>query len=217
MNEEIKERILNWILNEEYVVCPGDYKKIKYFDVMPEEYLQFAKLDIDSKDKKSKINAISNVKRAIDCQVDVLLKICGYYKKSKKENWNFPRKNDFLKELGIISPNILKKVNVIRNKIEHEFKEPDQEEIGDAIDLAELFLSATDKFRRNIDCFFFDLSVNDIYKKGEIPHWEIDLEYNTEHRRFCLECGDKVLFSINEDNPIFTKLLKKYLYFLKSY
>ena len=216
MNEETKEKLLNLILNEEYVNCFGDYKKIKYFEVMPEEYLQFAKSDIDSKDKKSKINALSNVKRAIDCQVDVLLKICGYYKKSKKERWNIPKKNDFLKQVGIVRPNILKKVNVIRNKIEHEFKEPCQEEIYDAIDLAELFLSATDNFRKNIDCCFFELFANDLYKKGKIPQEELVLKYDAERRRFYIECLNNVLFSINEDDPIFTKLLKKYLYFIKS-
>ena len=217
MNEEIKEKILNMILSEEWGFCFGTFKKIKYFDVMPEEYLQFAKPDIDSKDKKSKINAISNVKRAIDCQVDVLLKICGYYKKSKKEKWYFPKKNDFLKKVGIISPNILRNVNVLRNKMEHEFKEPCQEAIENAIDVAELFLSATDNFRKDIDGCSFDLSINDRYKILKIPELDIYLKYDAEHRIFYLKYLNNVLFSINEDNPIFIKLLKRYLYFIKSH
>lgn len=64
----------------------------------------------------------------------------------KKEKWNFPKKIDFLNSVGIISPRILTKINRRRNLLEHEYKNPNEEEVEDALDIAILFINYTNKY-----------------------------------------------------------------------
>lgn len=46
----------------------------KYFDLVPEDYLGFAKKDLKQRDERGLINALSNTKRAIDCLIENTLK-----------------------------------------------------------------------------------------------------------------------------------------------
>ncbi len=66
--------------------------------------MDFAKSDLQENTEKSLVNALSNVKRAIDCRLASLLYIFGYYQKTKRENWNFPRTTDFLVKIGVVAP-----------------------------------------------------------------------------------------------------------------
>jgi hypothetical protein len=121
-------------------------KKTQLFEISPQELLKFGEEDLTSgKEKKNLVNALSNVKRAIDCQLDILLHDYGYYIKSKKEKWNFPDKINFLKNKKIIAPRILEKINRIRNLLEHEFKVPQQEAVEDALDVATLFIGYAER------------------------------------------------------------------------
>lgn len=43
------------------------------FDVTPHEYLEFMEEDLKGEDKRNLINALSNAKRALDCQIESLL------------------------------------------------------------------------------------------------------------------------------------------------
>src|ERR1019366_719242 len=45
------------------------------FELMPDDYLRFAEEDVKARNKRGRVNAISNAKRAIDCQVHGLLSI----------------------------------------------------------------------------------------------------------------------------------------------
>ncbi len=66
-------------------------------------------------------------------------------------------KIDTLKDIGIIAPRILKKINTIRNLLEHRYKLPNKGEVEDAIDIATLFLEYTKNFIYNFvdeyDCY----------------------------------------------------------------
>jgi hypothetical protein len=119
------------------------------FDVKSVEYLKFAESDLGNSDAHNLINALSNIKRGIDCQIDSLLIAFGLYKKSKEENWHFPHKLSVLKELGVTSPRILNKINTKRNQLEHYYSSPKKEEVEDALDVATLFNAYTDKFLHN--------------------------------------------------------------------
>jgi len=94
---------------------------------------------------KSRINALGNAKRAIECRIETLLYNYCLHKKSEKEGWFFPKKIEILRELGIAAPNILKKINKKRNELEHQYIKPNEEDVDDAIGVAELFLGATDE------------------------------------------------------------------------
>lgn len=141
----------------------------KAFDISPEEFLDYAEKDLSSNYPHSKVNALSNIKRAIDCQIDTLLFAFGLYETSRRKNWNFPEKINVLKESGIILPRILEKINKKRNLLEHEYKSPEVEEVEDALDVAMLFIVYTQKFTHGFineigiygnECGSFTMSIN---------------------------------------------------------
>jgi uncharacterized protein YutE (UPF0331/DUF86 family) len=114
------------------------------FGLTAEECIDFANEDIKGDSKKDIVNAISNTKRAIENRVDHLLFAFGFLNLVKKGD--FPDKLELLNEIGIIAPKILRKVNKIRNLLEHQYKVPNKGEVEDAIDVALLFLEATRKY-----------------------------------------------------------------------
>lgn len=120
-------------------------QNLNVYEICAEEFLGYAKEDSKGKDLKSRINALGNTKRAIECRIDTLLYNYCLHKKSEKEGWPFPQKIGVLQELGMVAPNILKKINKKRNELEHQYIKPTEEDVNDAIDVAELFLSATDE------------------------------------------------------------------------
>ncbi|MGN7760513.1 hypothetical protein [Paenibacillus sp. 22594] len=151
------------------------------FDVTPNEYLTFAELDIDlNKEKHSLINALSNAKRAIDCQIDSLLVAFQLYDLAKKKNWNIPKKIEIIKSLGILAPRILNKINSVRNIVEHEFMVPDEEQVVDFVDIVALFLVSTERYIIN----FPDESQ---IENGNYEHIFLDIKFNRGNENIVIE------------------------------
>lgn len=108
----------------------------------PRQFLKFASEDIkESITERGLVNCLSNCKRAIDSQLDGLIDQLGYLPICRQEKWHFPKKIEFIKGFGVIAPRILKKINKLRNKLEHEFKIPSKSNAEDALDIALLFVS----------------------------------------------------------------------------
>ncbi|HBB29642.1 MAG TPA: hypothetical protein DC000_10445 [Clostridiales bacterium] len=116
------------------------------FDVLPSEYLSFMEKDIKDNTKHGLINALSNAKRALDCQIESLLYIFCLKNYSDKNRFNIPKKIEILNSIGIIAPRILNKINKVRNTVEHDFYCPSEEEVQDFADVIMLFNSYTDKY-----------------------------------------------------------------------
>ena len=137
------------------------------FDVNPEDFLKFANRDIEGGDTRALVNALSNSKRAIDCQVDKVFRCFGIDVKK----WNFPHKAKLLDELGVVAPRIVSKVIHKRNYLEHEYKYPEKEEVEDAIDIAALFIEASNNTLNNFwDAFQLGDKGNICYKNGHFKH-----------------------------------------------
>ena len=133
--------------------------------ITPREYIKYADKDLLLKSDHGNVNALSNAKRAIDCQITNLLSALGLSKAG-----NIHQKIERVKNIGILAPRILKKVNKIRNLLEHSFEKPSTEEAEDAVDIATLFVEATGKiFIEFMDSFWVarDGSENrpEIYKE----------------------------------------------------
>jgi len=120
------------------------------FEIDSHQFLEFSILDSKNDDLHGRVNALSNIKRAIECRIDELVFILCLYKKKEVENWNFPKKITVLTELDIIAPRILGRINRQRNLLEHEYTNPSKENIEDALDVTILFLGYTDSFMQNI-------------------------------------------------------------------
>jgi hypothetical protein len=114
------------------------------FEISPEDFLTYAEYDLTAKYDHHLVNSLSNTKRAIDSQLDSLLIGFGLSERLKK--LNFPKKIEFLNNIGVISPRILTKINRKRNLLEHEYKNPSEEEVEDALDVAILFINYTNKY-----------------------------------------------------------------------
>ena len=128
---------LNW---NDVRVVPDSQIFLDYeFDISPEQFLEFAKKDIENSGKHALVNALSNSKRAIDCQVDKILHCFGINAKRQ----NFPAKLELLQELGVVAPRIVGKVVQERNYLEHEYKCPKKGQVKDFIDITTLFLEAS--------------------------------------------------------------------------
>jgi len=145
------------------------------FDISAEEFLDYATSDLSSQIPHKLINALSNIKRSLDCSLDSLLFSFGLFEMSKQQKWNFPDKLKNLSNAGLISPQILRKINKKRNLLEHEFKKPRESDVEDAYDIVSLFLLYAKKFFRRLDEFYgifgkekLHLSLKFDYKKGEL-------------------------------------------------
>ena len=140
--------------------------------VKPIDYLNYARRDIVEGDTRALVNALTNVKRAVDCQLDVLLEMYGLLKLSQKKRWGFPEKIEVIKKIGVVSPNILKLINSRRNQLEHYHKKPIKKEVVEFLDIAELFIELF-KFRMHRIELLID------YDKG-FAFW-MDTENDTIH------------------------------------
>ena len=133
----------------------GSGKDLEFpnFDLMPFDYLDFAEQDLDKPSLAAKINCIGHLKRAVECQLDTLLGILG----AANVATNVPKKLEFASACGAISSRSLVKINKIRNRVEHEYAEPEAAELDAYYDIANGFI-------HTIEGYIFMLS----------NHWVMD-------------------------------------------
>jgi hypothetical protein len=110
------------------------------------KFLEFAQLDFAQGDTRGYVNALTNCKRAIDWQINKSLDCFGMSTSHK----SLPKKMAILRSMGILAPKIIEKINSIRNGLEHEFTIPSAEDVENATDIVELFVSALDHRLANI-------------------------------------------------------------------
>lgn len=108
----------------------------------PRDFLNFAVQDATAlESERNRVNCLGNCKRAIDAQVDHLVGQLGFRSLSRKQRWDIPRKLNFIIESGLVAPRILRSLNRVRNRLEHEFALPTKRQVEDALDIATLFIS----------------------------------------------------------------------------
>jgi hypothetical protein len=136
-------------------VEPDSSSNLYYeFEINANEFIKYAELDLQQGTVHGLVNALSNAKRAIDCQIDTILGCFGLLSRQ-----NYPQKIEFLRGLGILTPRIVNKVVKARNYLEHEFKKPELEQVEDAVDIANLFISS---IRQASHFFNTDFVINTI-------------------------------------------------------
>lgn len=100
----------------EYDSGGGELLSFPDFDLMYQDYLAYASEAISNPTDGNKINCISNLKRAIECEVDTFFHVLNLGKTIKK--MNFPKKLLAIEALGLMPSRSLTKLNQIRNKVE---------------------------------------------------------------------------------------------------
>lgn len=125
---------------------------IKKGDPTPSDYLQFADEDLAGGDcLRRRINALSNAKRALHLDVELLTDALGFAM-SKPRKTNFPCRVEFAASCGVVAPRIVEKVNRLRNLVEHEYVRPERETVEDYVGVAHLFVAACNPLVQSFPC-----------------------------------------------------------------
>jgi hypothetical protein len=114
----------------------------------PRDFLDFAIADsVTLNEERNRVNCLGNSKRAIDSQVDRLVHKLGFFPLARRERWDIPRKLKFISQSGVVTPRILRRLNTLRNRLEHEFAPPSKAQVEDALDVTILFISYAELVR----------------------------------------------------------------------
>ena len=144
--DKLFPRLISVLPHLDHSGSTGSYTKIPDFDLTPDDYLNFADESLGRENSKDKIDCVSHLKRAIECQLDTFIEILGLSKLLKKKGIRFDRKMGLLESFGLISPRSFSKLNMIRNKLEHEYSIPDIPEVELYYDLANSFLRSMEGY-----------------------------------------------------------------------
>ncbi len=132
------------------------------FPLNPADYLNFAHEDFSAGTTRGMVNAISNAKRAIDCEAAGLLTFLGYSPfddlpeqaaayidsfQRRHGGIDAPLQLKLIHALGVAPANVIQRVRRVRNLVEHEYAIPTREQAQDAIELAQLFIRAIESFK----------------------------------------------------------------------
>lgn len=178
----------------------GGGKQIEYpqKEIWPDTYLDYAKADFAEfevgKSSRCLINAVSNAKRALHYQVDGLANALGW--SALKGKRDFPTKLDFLGRCGVLSPIIIKRINKLRNTVEHDYYVPTEDETLEYLEIVELYLGATRTasvyFPSGITVYVMD-DVDDEYKEEWGLPISITIDIRAEGRIVVTGAGETIV------------------------
>jgi len=168
------------------------------FEINPKDFYRYAKEDLYSATDRGVINAISNAKRAIDCQIDEVLFTLGIDLTKKTDsleaflkiieiNSDIPYKLKIIQALNIAPGLIITKYRNLRNRLEHFYKIPTIDEVKEAIDIADLFIRSVEGQFKGLTTEFDITDANNFIK---------DFEYKAGYELIYIE--DENYFSIYE-------------------
>ena len=141
--EKLKEFVLENINRLSHSGGSGAAPKLPSFDLYGQDYLGFAEKELlfldDGESKETntrhRINCISHLKRALDCQIDTFLHVFNLSKVFRSKNLGIDAKLKFLQASGIYSSRSISRLTNIRNRMEHDFELPDIQDIEIFFDL----------------------------------------------------------------------------------
>ncbi|MDR0241621.1 MAG: hypothetical protein LBJ65_08465 [Burkholderia sp.] len=113
--------------------------------VSARQYLRFAEHDIEEGDTpRHLVNAITNAKRALHLRMEDTCNGFGFEKLGGSRS--FPSMVNFISSLGITAPRLLVRLNKLRNEVEHDYVLPSRQDVETFLDVASLFVAATDRW-----------------------------------------------------------------------
>lgn len=159
-----------------FVISETKTSMVNKFEIAPNDFLDFAEKDLDSNLPHRYVNCLANLKRALDCQIANIFSALGMSDKKM----GLEKKMEIIQKLGLVTPRILNKVGKVRNLMEHEFANPDEETVIDMLDVVSLFIAYTDTIMNNYPDEVVVALRNENYEpEGE----EIGLKIDSEKKR----------------------------------
>jgi len=213
--ENIKD-LISWLLTSEDI-DPADSGSIHFelpkYEISPNRFLEFAEIDLKDDSVKGKVNTVSNLKRALDCQLDMFFETLNLKKIFDKYNLKFEKKTIFLADVGMFPNQSINKLNKIRNKMEHHYETPAMEDLNVYYELVQNMLEIVDLnlqlmsmgeigvvVKKQGKEFYFSSNYNlerseivfevEVYASGDKKSIKVALEkiedYNDYIKAFCL-------------------------------
>ena len=180
-SEKLRRFVLQYLDSLQESSGMGRTPDLPEFDLYAQDYLEYAEQELLAYQNEQLlqrknphlINCIAHLKRAIDCQLDTFFHVYKLHRLYSGKSLNIPKKLEFLGNAGVFSSRSIARLNSIRNKMEHEFKIPEVEDIEVYYDLSIAFvavLQRTIMFSMNRD---IDFSIYDPEGKREIGSFSI--------------------------------------------
>ena len=218
---EVKD-ILQFILQADDIerdASSGSDINIPVYDISAEELLVFAENAIISGTKEGVVNAISNLKRALDYEMDMFLECINLKRIFDKKNLKFEKKTQFLADIGLFPIQSINKLNMMRNKLEHEYRMP---EISDLHTYYELVWSVVKIVELYLELLYINGEIN-LVLHIESNKYYFTIKHNVKECRFKFEVIDwtkgkeklakQLDVSLNDKNDVcdFIKAFNVYL------
>jgi len=183
---------------------PGDV--YQPFAVNAEDYFAYGYEDLGrGKDTHNLLNAIGNIKRAIDCRLDSILHFWGMYSYAKRKNLSFEQRLDLVAQSGMIAPSVLRKINTYRNRAEHDYTSPEYDDVQDFCDIAQLFLGYTDNLlRTEVDA---DIAFEEMLNGESGLYERVSIGFDRPKSEFKLEIGIPFINEETKEDEITTEIL----------
>lgn len=220
--ELIKDK-LKLDFNSTIIQPESGYGSENPFELSPRDFLRFAKIDFKSENKKGNINALTNAKRAIDCQIDSALTIFGikYDKISNSSNkiielenlkkTNLSHKLKLIQALSFAPGGLISKTRTLRNKLEHYYEIPNKKEVNEAIELAELFVLSIESHLKIIEDHFYITDKSNFQGSWNYKNY-IDVNYSESIKEmnigFYVEKVEIETLKLNENDEEYYAFIK---------
>lgn len=180
--------------------CKLQREKVNLFEKNASQFLAFAKEDIEDDSEKGRANALNNANKAIACRIDEFLKLSNFDDFSHR--WNSPLdKMLVLQTFGVPIPDMLKRlIRRPRNRLEHKYEIPkERQEVKDAVELAELFLEASDQYVERGYIASAVATYTAWFKEKVTRNYEYDVGFSTQYKiEFNLNKAITLLYSDKE-------------------
>lgn len=164
------------------------------FEILPREYLSYAEVELAQDDARSRINCITHLKRALECQIDTFLHAWCLRSYVKNKRMLLHAKLELLKSLGLLNARSVTRFNQIRNKVEHEYARPNTQDLDIYFDLVSALVAILE--RAVVSPNELIVILND---------GGVDIKYFTTAPRITIDAGEhgKLEASIDEDIELF--------------
>lgn len=162
----------------------GSVASLPDFELTPRDFIAFAENDLQGElTPYTLVNATSNLKRAVDCQLDFILIFLNLDSLYRKKRLGIDRKLGFLSKAGIFAARSIEKLNRLRNRLEHHYEIPDIKDVDVYFDLVSAFVSIGESY---IVSILNNGKIEFVDERSKKNEYGVNSEVNVKHPRIKL-------------------------------
>ncbi|MGG4107977.1 hypothetical protein AAXB25_29220 [Paenibacillus lautus] len=194
--------LINNLTDFEFSSAGGMSFNYPKFELNALDYLRFAEEELIESSTRSLVNCVGHLKRATDCQLDTFLNACNLYELVKKKSLGVDAKLNFLSDIGVFNSRSLKRLNSIRNKMEHYYEIPKIEDIDIYYELVFALVGATQAAIATLGYCGSSLELVTRNNSGEI-NGGFEISYDSHNTTFSVDWeldSNRSKFSIGTNN-----------------